>query len=110
LTISQLFSGLKILSFVGDTQIKGQSRDPALNVCCWLAFHILKIPFKSLITAEHRPYAIVEDLKFVEHCANVNGNIIGAVAIVLIGSTGPVSRFPLTSIIFKWMPIREGWV
>jgi hypothetical protein len=32
---------------------------------------------------------IVEDLKFVSHCAIVKGNIIGAVAIALIGSTSP---------------------
>jgi hypothetical protein len=90
--------------------MRRQSRDPALNVCCRLAFHILGIPFRSLFTAKHRPYLKVEDLKFVSHCSTVKGNIIGAIAIALIGSTGPATRFPGTWIIFKRMPIREGWV
>ena len=89
--------------------MRRQSRDSALNVCCWLAFHILEIPFKSSIAAEHRPYGGVENLKVVAHNAIAHAHDPGAVAIALKGSTGPVSA-PVTAAagsrhIFKWMSI-----
>ena len=55
-----------------------------------LECQLLIIQLKSSITAKHRPYGGVEDLKVVGHFANVHAHDHGSAAIVLIRSTGPV--------------------